>query len=241
MNLTTNLTTINYSSGRSRNNIKYLVFHYTANNGDTAAGNANYFKSTYRSASAHYFVDKNNVVQVVNDSDTAWHCGDNQKYTNGGASMKNIVTNYNSIGIEMCSDKVNGQYVITESTQANAIELGKILMNKYGIPISNVFRHYDITGKICPEPFVADESQWINFKERLKEDEMTQDKFNEMMNNYLDELASQQPSSWSKEQRIWAENNGLITGDENGWKHYRSFVTREQAAILFKRLYDLIK
>lgn len=32
-----------------------------------AWGNANYFKSVYRGASADYFVDPNNIVQVVED------------------------------------------------------------------------------------------------------------------------------------------------------------------------------
>lgn len=75
----------------------------------------------------------------------------------------------------------------------------------------------------------------------LQEEDMTQEKFNEMMDNYLSELAEKEPSDWSKEQRKWAETNGLITGDTKGNKQYKSFVTREQIAILFKRLFDLVK
>jgi len=26
-------------------------------------------------------------------------------------------------------------------------------MKKYNVPISNIYRHYDITGKLCPRPF----------------------------------------------------------------------------------------
>ena len=55
----------NYYHGRSGNSIKYIVVHYTANNGDTAAGNGNYFSSPNRKASAHYFVDENSVVQTA--------------------------------------------------------------------------------------------------------------------------------------------------------------------------------
>ena len=40
-------------------------------------------------------------------------------------------------------------------------------MAKYNIPISNVYRHYDVSGKICPEPFVRDPAQWQKFKEML--------------------------------------------------------------------------
>lgn len=166
------LTIRNFKSGRAGKSILYLVFHYTANDGDTDEGNASYFYSAYRGASAHYFVDEDSVTQVVKDGDTAWHCGDDQKYTNGGASMKGVITNQNSIGIEMCSDIVDGEYVITPATQANAIELGKYLMEKYNIPISNVYRHYDVTGKICPAPFVNHPEQWEKFKELLGDDEV---------------------------------------------------------------------
>ena len=35
----------NYGGSRVASNIRYLVFHYTGNDGDTASGNANYFKN----------------------------------------------------------------------------------------------------------------------------------------------------------------------------------------------------
>lgn len=170
MNLKINLTNINFTAGRPNGSKPiFIVYHYTANDGDSDEGNAKYFKSQYRGASAHYFVDEDSVTQVVKDSDTAWHCGDNQKYTNKGASMKGIVTNRNSIGIEMCSDIVNGSYVLTKQTQENAIELGKMLMQKYGIPVGNVYRHFDVTGKICPQPFVNEPLMWAAFKRKLIE------------------------------------------------------------------------
>lgn len=171
ISIKTNLTTVNFSPGRRGSAVEYLVFHYTANDGDTAENNANYFKSINRNASAHYFVDEQSIVQVVKDVDTAWHCGDNQKYTNGGATLKGVVKNGNSIGIEMCSDKVNGDFVITEGTQSNAIDLGRMLMSKYHIPIENVVRHYDVTGKLCPKPFFEDINQWNQFKAKLSESE----------------------------------------------------------------------
>ena len=65
----------NYKKGRT-GSIKYIVIHYTANNGDTAFGNAKYFRNNKNlQASAHYFVDENEVWQSVKESDTAFHCG----------------------------------------------------------------------------------------------------------------------------------------------------------------------
>ena len=139
--------TSNYTKGRKQL-IKYIVVHYTANDGDTARNNGNYFSQPNRNASAHYFVDENEIIQSVKDTDTAWHCG--------AKSYKHeLCRNDNSIGIEICSEKdEQGKYYINESTQNNTIELIKQLMQKYDISIENVLRHYDITGKLCPEPFV---------------------------------------------------------------------------------------
>ena len=40
-------------------------------------------------------------------------------------------------------------------------------MSKYSISVVNVIRHYDVTGKRCPEPFVRDAAAWGSFKAQL--------------------------------------------------------------------------
>lgn len=42
---------------------------------------------------------------------------------------------------------------------------------------------------------------------------MTQEKFNEYMDNYILSLSMQSPSDWSLEARNWCEANGIIEGD----------------------------
>lgn len=61
-----------------------------------------------------------------------------------------------------------------------------------------------------------------------EEEEVTQEKFNEMMNAWLAEQADKGPASWSKEARDWAESNGYIQGDEKGRKMYKKPLTREE-------------
>lgn len=154
----------NYSKGRHET-IKFLVLHYTANNGDTAFSNCKYFSDANRNASAHYFVDEKGVYRSVRDMNVAWHCGSMNGYKH------KYCRNTNSIGIEMCSRKdKNGRFYIKEETVTNAIELTKQLMKKYNIPIENVLRHYDVTGKICPRPFVENLEYWKQFKYRLEEE-----------------------------------------------------------------------
>ena len=78
------------------NQIKYLVFHYTGNDGDQAANNAAYFQNNIVQASAHYFVDDTTVWRSVPDLKVAWAVG-GKKYANadktGGGTMHGIVTN----------------------------------------------------------------------------------------------------------------------------------------------------
>lgn len=73
----------------------------------------------------------------------------------------------------MCSDIVGGKYIITEKTVAHTVDLVRMLMQKYNIPVSRVCRHYDVTHKECPEPWVRNPQLWEDFKKRLtqKEDE----------------------------------------------------------------------
>lgn len=159
------LTKRNYRASTNKKNL-YIVIHYTANNGDTALNNCKYFEKDYRGASAHYFVDEKEVWQCVEDKDIAWHVGGASRYYNGAR-------NENSIGIEMCSRKdSNGKYYIKPETIENTRVLTRVLMEKYNIPIENVVRHYDVTHKICPEPFVREPQQWEDFKKGLiKNDE----------------------------------------------------------------------
>ena len=159
----------NYGSYRSLSKIKYIVWHYTANDGDTDESNARYFKSPNRNASAHYFVDDDSVTISVPDTYVAWSVG-GSRYSNykttGGASLYKVCTNTNSISIELCDTKKNGKYDVSEKTLENAISLTKDLMKKYNISINNVVRHFDITGKSCPAYYVNN-TEWNKVKMRI--------------------------------------------------------------------------
>ena len=67
----------NYGKQRETSSIKYIVVHYTANDGDKAWNNANYFANNSNlKASAHYFVDDNYIYQSVPDNYIAYSVGD---------------------------------------------------------------------------------------------------------------------------------------------------------------------
>ena len=143
----------NYGGSRALNKIKYIVIHYTGNDGDSDENNGRYFKNKIVKASAHYFVDDDSVTQSVPDNYVAWSVG-GSKYSNcsatGGGKLYGTVNNTNSISIEICDDVKNGIVYPSAKTIENALELTRVLMKKYNISKERVIRHFDVTGKSCP-------------------------------------------------------------------------------------------
>lgn len=202
------LSTRNFTTGHKP--WKYIAMHYTANNGDTALGNCNYFYSAYRGASAHFFVDENSIWQCVSLNNTAWHVGA-KKYYHPSAR------NSNTIGIEMCSRKdASGKYYIKDATVENARKLVRWLMGEYGISVSNVIRHYDVTHKICPEPWVRNSALFINFKNSLSVENVN-------------------PVHWAKVYADKALAKGWIT-DKNYWYNLDGYTTKSCTLALLDKI-----
>ena len=164
------LTPYNFTNKDSVGRIKYIVIHYVGALGGAKA-NCQYYASKYIGASAHYFVGFDGEIwQSVPDEDIAWHCG--------ASSYKHAeCRNANSIGIELCVRNKGSQadtskdWYFEDATVKAAIELTKYLMQKYGVPASHVIRHYDVTGKICPNPYVYNTTKhtWDAFKKAIAE------------------------------------------------------------------------
>ena len=166
----------NYGGKRSADVIKYIVIHYTANDGDTDENNGKYFANNIVKASAHYFVDDDSVTQSVPDNYIAYSVG-GSKYPNcsetGGGKYYGKCINTNSISIEICDDVKDGKVYPSAKTVEIAIALTKTLMKKYGIPVSNVIRHFDVNGKSCPAYWCGtsarDEKWHSEFLDKLTE------------------------------------------------------------------------
>ena len=86
-----------YGRKRDYADIRYIVIHYTAGNGDTAQNEGLYYKNgNKRSAGAHFFVDqRGEIVKSVNINRVAWSVG-GSKYndcvkTGGGKYYKILV------------------------------------------------------------------------------------------------------------------------------------------------------
>lgn len=195
------LTPYNYGNGQV-DRIKYIVIHYVGALGGAEA-NCKYYASQYVGASAHYYVGFNGEVwQSVEDKNIAWHCGA-KKYVHPECR------NGNSIGVELCvrnkgslADTSRDWYFEDATVQA-ALALTKELMERYNVPADHVIRHYDVTGKICPNPFVYNHTQhtWGAFKAALV-------------------ATPEKKSGWKEEDGGWRFYNG-DTGEcvRNDWHH----------------------
>lgn len=225
----------------TENRIKYIVIHYVGGLGG-AEQNCKYFAECDRGASAHYFVGFNGEIwQCVEDKDVAWHCGANS-YKH--AECRNV----NSIGIEMCVRKKNTSsmsvtdkdWYFEDATVKATTDLTKYLMGKYNVPESNVIRHYDVTGKICPNPYVYNTTNhtWDEFKNMITEIQNSQEKKEMAHEEFIEFVGNIAVKDW-KERRImlpsiiiaqaikesaWGESelaknaNALFGLKQNGWE-----------------------
>ena len=156
----------NYGSKRDLSKIKYLVIHYTSNDGDSDENNGKYFANNVVKASSHYFVDDNSVTQSVPDDYVAYAVGG--KCQSNHHPMYKVITNTNSISIEMCDNHKDGTVHICDETLANTYALARALMKKYNISIDRVYRHFDVNGKLCPNcNGLLEDAIWQNFKNNI--------------------------------------------------------------------------
>ncbi|CAI8804764.1 N-acetylmuramoyl-L-alanine amidase CwlA [Bacillus licheniformis] len=151
--------------GLKLSGVKGIVMHWTATPGASALNERNYFNGTCiadkRYASAHYFVDRKEAQLIIPENEVAYHAHDqNRCYV----SFLKPNANTKAIGVEMCVEK-NGQ--IHSETIQNAAEVVADLCRRYGLSTDKIVRHYDVTNKSCPAPWVRDSSQLAAFRKKV--------------------------------------------------------------------------
>lgn len=194
---------VNYGGLRAKP-VEYIVVHYTGVAGDRAENNGRYFAGNDTGkTSAHYFVDETEVIQSVPEDRVAYHCG-------GKVYYHDECRNSNSIGVEICTKGNGKRFWFHEGALKNARELIRHLMEKYNVPVERVIRHYDVTHKLCPMPFVGEgQADWEEFRGGL------------IMYKKLDNVPD-----WAKETVQKVVDKGYLKGDENGNLNLSEDLTR---------------
>lgn len=175
-NLLTNTNCFNKKDSKNT----WIVIHNTAG-GSEASGIRSWFNGGANGAntSTHYAIGDDGIVQMLEDNWSGKHTGkppatNSTWYSNYSRSEKagdKGCNNTTSIGIEICDGGTTEQF---KARVEKAIELVRYLMNKHGIPITNVVRHMDISGKPCPGYMIGKQYggsevkySWDNFKTEI--------------------------------------------------------------------------
>jgi N-acetylmuramoyl-L-alanine amidase len=174
MNIQRDLLTVNPFSrpGKRLSDVKALVIHWTGNAGSSAKQNRDYFQSlggqsldhaSARYASAHFIVGiSGEAVQCIPSEEMAYHAGA-KKYLPEALGRLGHYPNNCTIGIELCHPEPDGRFAL--ETLNAATELCALLCVQTGLnPLSDIWRHYDITGKDCPRWFVERPEAFEEFK-----------------------------------------------------------------------------
>lgn len=143
--------------------VKKVAVHYVGNPNTSALANRNYFenqKNGGRYVSSHYIIGLDGeIIQCIPLDE--WSYCTNQ-------------ANGYSISIECCHPDATGKF--TAATEKSLAELCAWLVEKYGLAVDDIIRHYDVTGKQCPLYYVPTKYQtkavadkrWNDFKALVK-------------------------------------------------------------------------
>ncbi|MDH5160321.1 N-acetylmuramoyl-L-alanine amidase [Heyndrickxia oleronia] len=231
------------------------ILHYTANPGAPAKNHVTYFGKTLieqneklpekdrRFASAHIFVDKNEARCIIPLDEVSYQANDG-KYR--GIPELKPNANYLAIGVEMCQEKDGSIHPDTiERTEDVFVELSKM----FGWdPVKDIVRHYDVTHKNCPAPWVTDGKKFTDFKQRIadkmneKGEDLTMSQAQELQKQ-IDALKKQLEKKVDKQEDIetvdkWAEKDWK-EAKENGYydgSRPKDFLRREEDAIVVNRV-----
>jgi hypothetical protein len=121
-----------HQSSRNNTDIDHIVIHYTTSR--NIEGSISWFKHGSPRTSAHYIIGRDGaLVQMVNDSDRAWHAG-------------NSAMNGRSIGIEHVAAPGDA---ITAEQQKTSVKLIRWLMKEYDVKKDHVIPHVCVKSTSC--------------------------------------------------------------------------------------------
>lgn len=158
--------------GYKLHSVKAIIVHWTANPGATAINHYNYFNNGGggRYASAQIFVDLIDELCIIPLDEVAYAANET-----GKSKIEKLNGNYGYIGgnangctisVEMCVEK-NG--TISEIVESKTVKLVAELCKKNGLTEKDIYRHYDVTGKSCPTPFIGN-LRFSLFKNKIKKE-----------------------------------------------------------------------
>ena len=166
---------------RNKSDKKYIVVHYLG----VCGQNSELWDNGYGATFTIFW--NGDVYYTADYTAVTWQCGGEiQGESRDGSGVAphrfyRQCTNYNSVSIETCVKRTDGKYegddnddkwYFTEESQESLVWAVSKMMDDLDIPIDRVIRHFDVTGKICPNPYVKNNKlhgnwTWEEFKANL--------------------------------------------------------------------------
>jgi len=145
----------------------------------------------FRYGSTQLIADMDSVTRAMPEDEVAWACGDRplpytQEFKGQKPCSRYVFSgrpNYLSLSIEICSnDVIKGSSEDWDGACSNAAQVAVDYLRSHAMTVNThksknpdspdscpaygevlLLRHYDVSGKVCPKPFVDDQEAWYNF------------------------------------------------------------------------------
>lgn len=151
-----------------------LVIHFTDSATHTFSRDFNWLydflnynrPARKKHASYHYAIDQDGeVYEIIPPTECAWHGGPTPKTDPKVREALGGNPNWSTLGVSYLHPTPEGKP--TEKTYKSLVELCAYLIKEHNIPVENIFRHHDCTGKDCPRYFVRYSDEWIKLKKDI--------------------------------------------------------------------------
>nr|DAF15422.1 MAG TPA: N-acetylmuramoyl-L-alanine amidase [Caudoviricetes sp.] len=234
-------------SGKRKHTIDTISIHCMAGNLSVERC-GELFQSKERQASSNYGIGSDGRIGLYVDEA-------NRSWCTSSASNDN-----RAITIEVANTVAKDPWPVSDAAYKSLVDLLVDICQRNGIPKllwkgdqnlvgqvdrQNMTVHRWFAAKACPGDWLYSRHGQIAAevnkrleaaKDGKEETSMDQATFDKLMDNWLQRQGAAAPSEWSREARAWAEENGIINGNDKGQKMYRSFCTREQLAVILYRI-----
>ena len=125
-----------------------VVIHYVGNPGTTAQNNRDYYDNEGTEVNSHFVVGLDGEVIQCLPLDEK--------------SSATSERNRDTISIEVCHPDETGEF--TQAAYESVVKLTAWLCSLCDFDETNIIRHYDATGKLCPLYYVEHEDKWLELK-----------------------------------------------------------------------------
>lgn len=212
----------------------------------------------------HAFVWREGVVQTLPWTTRAWHAGTGTT----GRSANNTHLSFECcepaghtyqggtmIGYDVLANQSYFEAIyqnavaltamLCQQFQLDPLKPGVVICHREGYDLGIASGHADVLHwwpkhNVTMDQFRRDVAKAMSEGDTdQEEDDMTQERFNELMEQYLAQRSALGPAAWSEQARTWAEQAGIISKGPSP-QRYRSSATREEVVQMLYRLDQML-